>query len=387
MSLTISLANTNIHNSQSVPSAFNHVSSFPLFNAAEVNLTMPALGLGLGFYGMENEPYGTYPECGDEPHIDTSGPPGPPPPGCGLNTQKAVYTWLTKVGGRRLDCANSYYNHKSVARGIEQSGINRTEIFILSKVGPTFGLGFNDTIEQTMDILQELQTSWIDLLLVHWPMMKHPAQSYIPKTSDPSCNMSNSLTYNEKKCRLSTWSAMITLFNRGLVRSIGVSNYNITHLQEIIDAGMLLPSVNQVSFNPYNYRTGRADLLRFCQKNNIQLVAYSPLGVPDVQQYPVTYEGEATGMYPTLFQDPVIISLARTYERTEAQILLRWIHQLGVASNPRSMNETHMQENLDIVLHPFSITDNDMMRINNLAQDTCKVDPDWFECVGDGNPP
>jgi alcohol dehydrogenase (NADP+) len=257
----------------------------------------------------------------------------------------------------------------------------------LSKVGPTFALGFNETVEQTLEILQQLQTNWIDSLLIHWPTMKHPAESYTPKSSDPTCNLTNLLTYNEKQCRLSTWSAMIFLFNRGLVRSIGVSNYNITHLQEIIDAGLLLPSVNQVSFNPYNYRTGRADLLAFCQKYNIQLVSYSPLGVPDVHKFPVTYQNEPTGMSPTLLQDPVIISLAKAYNRTEVQILLRWIYQLGVPSNPRSMNETHMIENLDALSNSFKISDNDMTRIANLAQDTCMVDPDWYECVGNGNLP
>jgi 2,5-diketo-D-gluconate reductase A len=217
--------------------------------------------------------------------------------------------------------------------------------------------------------------------------MKHPAQTYIPKSSDPTCNMTNPLTYNEKDCRLSTWSAMITLFNLGLTRSIGVSNYNITHLQEIIDAGLPLPSANQVSFNPYNYRTGRSDLLAFCQKNNIQLIAYSPLGVPDLRQFPVEHEGKPTGMAPTLLQDPLISSLAKAYKRTEAQILLRWIYQLGIPSNPRSMNETHMIQNLDILSNPFTISDKDMMSIANLAQDTCKIDPDWYECVGNGNFP
>ncbi|CAF1515559.1 unnamed protein product, partial [Adineta steineri] len=122
--------------------------------------------------------------------------------------------------------------------------------------------------------------------------------------------------------------------------------------------------------------------------NHIQLVAYSPLGVPDVHRYPVTYQNKTlTGMSPTLLQDPVISSIAKIYNRTEAQIILRWIHQLGVASNPRSMNETHMKENLDIFANPFIINDSDMMRIANLAQDTCDVDPDWYECVGNGNLP
>ena len=387
--LTHSLANiNNIHISQSTRSLFADVPSFPLFHTAETGLYFPVLGLGTGYYGMNNEPYGTYPECGDEPHDDPFGPPGPPPPGCGPNTQRAVYTWLSKTSGLRLDCSNSYYNHRYVARGIEQSLVNRSQIFILSKVGPTFPLGYNDTIQQTLEILQQLQTDYIDSLLVHCPLMKQPGQSYIPKSSDPVCNVTNPLTYDEKTCRLSTWSAMLVLFNRGFVRSIGVSNYAISHLQEIIDAGLPLPSVNQVSFNPYNYRTGRADLLAFCQKNRIQLVAYSPLGVPDVHQFPVEHQSKGpTGMSRTLLEDPVITSLAKAYNRTPAQILLRWIHQLGVASNPRSMNETHMIENLEIFSNPFTINDNDVTRIINLAQDTCDVDPDWYECVGNGNIP
>jgi diketogulonate reductase-like aldo/keto reductase len=178
------------------------------------------------------------------------------------------------------------------------------------------------------------------------------------------------------------------VFNRGLARSIGVSNYNITHLQEIIDAGLPLPSTNQVSFNPYNYRTGRADLLAFCQKNKIQLISYSPLGVPDVHKFPVQYKnGEPTGMASTLLEDPVIMALAKTYNRTSAQIVLRWVYQLGVVTNPRSMSETHMRENLDIVLKPFTISDEDMARITNLAQDTCEIDSGWYECVGNGNFP
>jgi diketogulonate reductase-like aldo/keto reductase len=364
----------NARVSQSTRSKFAEVPSFPLHNAAEPGLNLPAVGAGTGFYGRNILPYGEYPECGADLV------------GCGNNTQKAVYIWLTKANGVRLDCANSYYNQRSVARGIEQSGINRSQIFILSKVGPSYPLGYNETLQQTFDILQELQTDYIDLMLVHWPLVTPSEQ--IPISSDPLCNLTASLTYNERKCRLSTWSAMIVLFQRGLVRSIGVSNYNTTHLQEIIDAGLPLPTANQVSFNPYNYRTGRADLLQFCQKHQILLIGYSPLGVPDVHQFPTENRNkQPTGMSRTLLEDPVIVSLAKEYNRTPAQVLIRWAHQLGVPTNPRSMSETHMLENLAVFSNPFTITDNDMNRINNLAQDTCDADPDWYECVGNGNFP
>jgi len=369
-------------------STFADIPSFPLYNAAEPDLHLPAMGLGTGFYNMNIQPYGKYPECGDEPHPSPA-PPGPPEPGCGNNTQRVVYTWLTRAKGVRLDCANSYYNQRSVARGIEQSGVNRSQLFILSKVGPTFSLGYNDTIQQTFDVLQEFQTDYIDLMLIHWPLAGHSAQAYIPVSSDLFCNdPTSSSTYDERKCRLSTWSAMVMLFKRGFLRSIGVSNYNTTHLQEIIDAGLPLPAANQVSFNPYNYRTGRADLLEFCRKHQILLIGYSSLGVPDVHQFPTEDKTkQSTGMSSTLLEDPVIVSLAKQYNRTPAQVLLRWAYQLGVPTNPRSMNETHMLENLEIFSNPFTINDNDMNRINSLAQDTCDVDPNWYECVGNGNLP
>ena len=296
----------NARVSQYTSSKFAEVSSFLLHNAAEPGLNLPAVGFGTGFYGINILPYGQYPECGAEPV------------GCANNTVKAVYTWLVKANGVRLDCANSYYNQRSVARGIEQSGIKRSQIFILSKVGPSFPLGYNETLQQASEILQELQTDYIDLMLVHWPLVS-AAEREIPISSDSVCNLTASLTYDERKCRLSTWSAMVMLLQRGLVRSIGVSNYNTTHLQEIIDAGLPLPTANQVSFNPYNYRTGRADLLEFCQKHQILLIGYSPIGVPDVHQFPTENRNkQLTGMSRTLLEDPVIVSLAKEYNRTPA---------------------------------------------------------------------
>ena len=375
----------NSRASRSGRSLFADVPSFPLYNAAESGLHLPAVGFGTGFYGQEIKPYGVYPECGSVPHGD---PPAPPPPGCGPNTQRAVYTWLNTTGGIRIDCANSYFNQLYVARGIEQSSFNRSQLFILSKVGPPFALGYNETIRQTIGILDEFQTEYIDSLLIHWPVQSPGGASAGPKSSDAACNTTSPHTFNEKQCRLSTWSAMVDLFKLGLVRSIGVSNYNTTHLQEIIDAGLPLPSINQVSFNPYNYRTGRADLLKFCQKNRIQLLAYSPLGVPDVHQFPAQNpSGGATGMSRTLLEDPVVVSIAKTYSRTPAQVLLRWAYQLDVPSNPRSMNAAHMLENIEVFSKPFTLSSDDMARITNLAQDTCDVDSGWYECVGHGNLP
>jgi len=115
------------------------VPTFPLKNAAVPGLTIPAIGLGTGGYSQTPAGYGVYPECWDENH------------GCGDYVVQAVTSWL-QAGGRRLDCANDYYSDHSIQQAIQKSGIARSELFILSKIGPTYPLGYNDSITQLNQI-------------------------------------------------------------------------------------------------------------------------------------------------------------------------------------------------------------------------------------------
>ena len=213
------------------------VPSVTLRNAALPGLQMPAIGLGTGAYS--NDPsvgYGGYPEC-----WSTSA-------GCGAWTQQAVSTWLSR-GGRRIDAANSYQDQKDVGIGMAASGVPRSEIFLLSKVGPSNPLGYNDSLAQFETILSDMNTTYVDALLIHWPWQSASQGNVSHNTSvpssDPAC-IPATATYDEKGCRLSTWRALVSIFNSGRARSIGVSNYNVSHMQEIIDAGMMLPSINQV---------------------------------------------------------------------------------------------------------------------------------------------
>ena len=100
---------------------------------------------------------------------------------------------------------------------------------------------------------------------------------------DPLCDPEKRATYDAKGCRLSTWRAYVEIFNNGTAKSIGVANYNTSHLQEIIDAGMPLPSVNQVPYHLYN-AAAQAELLAFCTAHKIVVLSYSPLGIPDCKR-------------------------------------------------------------------------------------------------------
>jgi len=284
-----------------------------------------------------------------------------------------VTTWL-QLGGRRLDCANSYYSDKSIATAIKNSGVSRDQIFILEKIGPgeqEFPLGYNDTLNQFAQILVDLQTNYVDLLLVHWPSETDPTAGV---STDPSCIKAAS-TYNEKDCRISTWRAMVTIFQSGGAKAIGVSNYNQTHLQEIIDANLPLPSLNQCPFHLYRGVTTHQSLINFCRDHGVLFSGYSPLGVPDWWKYP------GPDMAPTPMQDQRVVQIAKAHSVTEAQVLLQWQWALGIPTNPRSQNATHMSENLNS--YNFTLTSNEITQLNSAPQDYCSVDPTWYECAPD----
>jgi len=264
---------------------------------------------------------------------------------------------------------------KSIATAIKKSGVPRSEIFILEKIGPgeqEFPLGFNDSLQQFAQILLDLNTTYVDLLLIHWPTETDPNANI---STDPTCQK-NTTTYNEKECRLNTWKGLIQIFQNGQAKAIGVSNYNITHLQEIIDAKLPLPSLNQCPF--HLYRSTTQDKLRsFCKANNILFSGYSPLGVPDWWSYP------GPVMAPTPIKDPLVTQIAKAHNVTAAQALLQWQYAIGIPTNPRSQNTDHMRENLQS--YTFNLTPDEINSLLTAPQDYCSLDPTWYECAPDPN--
>jgi len=203
------------------------------------------------------------------------------------------------------------------------------------------------------------------MLLIHWPTLQDDS------SSDPSCQASKS-TYDETTCRLNTWQAMLEIYSSGQARAIGVSNYNISHLQEIINAGLPLPSVNQCPFHLYRSSTQEA-LRQFCNANNILFNGYSPLGIPDWHIFPGPY------LAKTPITDLAVAQVASAHNVTAAQVLIQWQYALGVAVQPRSQNLNHMDENLRS--YDFSLTNTEIDLLNSAPQVYCTVDPVFYECA------
>ncbi|MBN1914578.1 MAG: aldo/keto reductase [Parachlamydiales bacterium] len=220
-----------------------------------------------------------------------------------------------ELGYRHIDTACIYHNHLQVAEGIKN--IKRNELFITTKLWlDQLDLG---SVETACDeALQQLNTEYIDLLLVHWP--------------------------DKTKCWKKILEKMQILKEKKKIRSIGVSNCTIHHLQDILDQGMMV-SVNQVEFHPYLYQK---DLLDFCSRHHILITAYSPL---------------ARGR---VFKDPQMIEIGKKYYKTPGQIALRWLIEKGIAVIPKGTSKTHIQENFDVF--DFSLEKADTEKIDFLCK-------------------
>ncbi|KUK83445.1 aldo/keto reductase [Petrotoga sibirica] len=221
------------------------------------------------------------------------------------------------IGYRLIDTAEMYENEEEIGKAIRQSKIPRNKIFITSKVWNT-NQGFESTLNSFENSLKRLGTDYLDLYLIHWPV----SGKY-----------------------LETWEALEKLYKEGRVRAIGVSNFLIHHLQDIINNCEITPMVNQVEFHPYLLQR---DLLDFCQKNKIRLEAWSPL------------------MRGRVLDIPQLIDIAKKYKKTPAQIVLRWDLQHGVVTIPKSVHKERIKENADIF--DFELTEEEMNIIDNLDQ-------------------
>ncbi len=222
------------------------------------------------------------------------------------------------AGYRLIDTAAIYDNEYDVGVAINQSGIPRDEIFLTTKLWNT-DQGFDQAIKACESSLKRLDVSYVDLYLIHWPL---------------------------KNRRLESWRALEQLYNDGKCRAIGVSNFTINHLSELLDVSIVTPAINQVEFSPYTYQ---ADLLHFCNDNGIQLEAYSPL---------------TKGIK---LQDPRLLRIALKYSKTPSQILLRWSIQTGVIVVCKSIRKERIIENANIF--DFKISDKDMKRLDALDED------------------
>lgn len=221
-----------------------------------------------------------------------------------------------ECGYRLIDTANAYVNEKAVGRAMKKSGLPREEIFLETKLWPSF-YEQEDAVEKT---LERLDTDYIDLLLIH-----QPAGNYVA-----------GYRQMEKACK------------EGKVKAIGLSNFTAEGIQEILDICEVKPAILQTEVHPYSQEKG---LKEFLVKEGIVIQAWYPLG-----------HGDAA-----LIKEPVFTALAEKYGKTNAQIILRWHVQAGNVVIPGSKNPDHIKANLD--LFDFALTEEEMAQIAALNQD------------------
>jgi diketogulonate reductase-like aldo/keto reductase len=241
--------------------------------------------LGLGVWQMEN---------GDE-------------------TGNAV-RWALEAGYRHIDTAALYGNEESVGLAVRESGIPRSEIFVTTKLWPTDYLNPQKGFDTSM---KRLGLDYVDLYLVHWP---------IPLMTK------------------SVWHAMEKIYASGRAKAIGISNYGIKNIEDLLSYATVLPAVNQVKFSPFNYD---AALHEYCRSKKIALEAYSPLT-----------RGKKLG-------DEKVKMIAEKYHKSPAQILIRWCIEHQIVVIPKSSNKERIIENADVF--DFSISPEDMKTLNNLS--------------------
>ena len=220
------------------------------------------------------------------------------------------------AGYRSIDTAAIYGNEEGVGQAIRESGLSRDELFITTKVWND-DQGYEKTLQAFETSRKKLGLDIVDLYLVHWP---------------------------GKDKYLDTWKALIHLQKEGLVRSIGVSNFQIRHLQHIIEETGVVPVVNQVELHPL---LSQKELLGYARENQIVLEAWSPLMQGNLDQ-------------------PVLAQIAEKYGKTTAQVILRWDIQNGVIVIPKSVKEHRIRENAGIF--DFELSAEDMAAIDGLNQ-------------------
>jgi diketogulonate reductase-like aldo/keto reductase len=236
-------------------------------------------------------------------------------------------------GYRSIDTAAIYDNETGVGQAIKEAlqdnNLSREDLFVTSKVW-TADMGYEETIAAYETSLAKLGLEYLDLYLIHWPVKGK---------------------YKE------TWRALETLYKEGRVKAIGVSNFQIHHLEEVMKNAEIKPMVNQVELHPY---LSQQALLSFCQEQGIQLEAWSPL------------------MQGQLLDQPVLKQIAAKHSKSVAQVIIRWDLQRGIITIPKSTKEHRIIENVDVF--DFLLTEEDMNLINALNQDQrVGPDPDNFD--------
>lgn len=222
-----------------------------------------------------------------------------------------------RAGYRNLDTAAKYGNEAAVGTAVRECGLPREEIFVTSKLDNN-KRGYDTTLEDFERALEVMKLDYLDLYLIHWPAGSYHYPDW-------------------EQINLDTWRALEKVYKEGKVRAIGVSNFWPHHLKAITDHCEIAPMVDQIKVQPGLLQS---EIVRYCQYSGILVEAYSPLGAGD------------------LIGAEKLVWLAEKYQKTPAQIIIRWDLQHGISPIPRSTNPVRMAQNLDVF--DFEISDEDM---------------------------
>ena len=229
-----------------------------------------------------------------------------------------------------FDTAQMYKNETQLGHALNTACAKREDLFLVSKVD-NGNQWYDSTKKSFMESLEKLQTDYLDLFLIHWPGQN-------------------------KERTLSTWKAMEELYEEGKIKSIGVSNFEIHHLEHLIENSKIKPMVNQIEHTPY---THNEELLSYCKKEQIQIMAWAPL-----------LRGN--------MGNPIFVKLAEKYHCTTAQLILRWNMQQGITVIPKSKNPNRIAENIDVF--KFEISEEDMKMLSSLNRNhRTSHDPNVFD--------
>jgi len=245
-----------------------------------------------------------------------------------------------KAGYRHIDCAFIYGNEKEVGMGIKASGVAREDIFVTSKLWIT-RLKPDMVETECRNTLGDLGLAYLDLYLIHWPCAMISCDS-----------QGQDAVFDTSFTLLDTWKAMEKLVTLGLVKSIGVSNFNSDQLENICKNGSIKPVTNQVECHPF---FNQSKLLAFCKERDVTLTAYSPLAR--------ALSGPKHGELG-LLEQPKLQSIAEKYSKTAAQVALRWNIQRGIITIPKSVTASRIVENCQIF--DFNLTDEEMREVDSL---------------------
>ncbi|KAG0222961.1 aldo/keto reductase [Mortierella sp. GBAus27b] len=236
--------------------------------------------------------------------------------------------WALQAGYRHIDTATAYDNEESVGNAIRKSGIPRDQIFVTTKLTED-DQGYESAIAALELSLQKLGLDYVDLYLIHAPL----------------CG---------SESRWQSWLALQELVKRGKVKSIGVSNYGVHHLKELLDMKPeILPTVNQIEVHPWLIR---ADIIEYCRENDIAVEAYSPL------------------CQAIKLKDDKVVAIAKKHSKSPAQVLIRWSLQNGNIVIPKSVKKNRIEENANVF--DFNLTDEDMAVLNSMNENfVCEWDP------------